>query len=77
MRSVRWSALAERLGSGGVRFGHLMATPETALRKLDLSPEERREIESEIWRLKESASDSCWNGSGLFQRGSLFSPAVR
>ena len=66
-------SLAERLGSGGVRFGHLMPTPETALRKLDLSPEERREVESEIWRLKKSASDACWNGSGLFQRGSFFS----
>src|SRR5207253_10079250 len=32
-------SLAERLGTGGVRFGHLMPTPETALRKLDLSPE--------------------------------------
>ena len=47
--------LAERLGSGGVRFGHLMSTPETVLRKLDLSPEERQEIESEIWLLKKNA----------------------
>ena len=47
--------LAERLGSGGIRFGHLMSTPETALRKLDLSPKERREVESEIWLLKKSA----------------------
>ena len=33
-----------------------MPTPETALRKLDLTPDERREVESEIWRLKKSAS---------------------
>jgi MoaA/NifB/PqqE/SkfB family radical SAM enzyme len=44
--------LAERLGSHGVRFGHLMPTSETALRKLDLTPEQRREVESNIWRLR-------------------------
>ena len=67
--------LAERLGSHGVRFGHLMPTSgKTALREsLDLTPEERREVESEIWRLKRRRSDTCWHGPRLFQRVSLFS----
>ena len=30
-------SLAKSLGSRGVRFGHLMPTPETAMRGLDLS----------------------------------------
>ena len=68
--------LAEQLGSGGVRFGHLMPTPETALRKLDLSPEERREIESEIWGLKQSASIPVGMAPGYFSEAPFF-PAVR
>jgi len=44
--------LAGRLGSAGVRLGWLMPTPETAQRGLDLSPEERCAVESEIRRLQ-------------------------
>src|SRR5262245_60824555 len=33
--------LAGKLGSQGVRFGHLMPTPDTAIRGLDLTPQER------------------------------------
>ena len=64
--------LAEQLGSAGVRFGHLMPTPETALRKLDLSPEDRREIESEIWRLKHSASIPVGMAPGYFSEVPFF-----
>jgi MoaA/NifB/PqqE/SkfB family radical SAM enzyme len=64
--------LAERLGSGGVRFGHLMPTPETAIRKLDLSPEERREVESEIFRLKKSAPLPVGMAPGYFDDRPLF-----
>lgn len=64
--------LAERLGSAGVRFGHLMPTPTTSLRKLDLSPEERREVESEIWQLKESASIPVGMAPGYFSDRALF-----
>ncbi len=64
--------LAERLGSDGVRFGHLMATPETALRKLDLSPEQRRKVESEIWRLKKSASVPVGMAPGYFSASPFF-----
>ena len=64
--------LAERLGSSGVRFGHLMATPETALRKLDLSPEGRREVESEIWQLKKSAPVPVGMAPGYFNDSPFF-----
>lgn len=65
-------ALAERLGSGGVRFGQLMPTSETALRNLDLTPEERRELESEIWRLKKIASVPVGMAPGYFSESPIF-----
>jgi MoaA/NifB/PqqE/SkfB family radical SAM enzyme len=64
--------LAERLGSRGVRFGHLMPTPETALRKLDLTPEERREVEAEIWRLRSCASLPIGMAPGYFSEAPFF-----
>jgi MoaA/NifB/PqqE/SkfB family radical SAM enzyme len=64
--------LAGRLGSRGVRFGHLMPTSETALRRLDLSPKERREVEAEIWRLKKSASVPVGMASGYFSESPFF-----
>jgi MoaA/NifB/PqqE/SkfB family radical SAM enzyme len=64
--------LAERLGSGGVRFGHLMPTRETVLRQLDLSPEERREVESEIWRLRSCASLPIGMAPGYFSEAPFF-----
>jgi MoaA/NifB/PqqE/SkfB family radical SAM enzyme len=65
-------ALAEQLGSGGVRFGHLMPTPETTLRKLDLSPEDRRDIEATIWGLKESAAIPVGMAPGYFSEAPFF-----
>jgi len=64
--------LAERLGSRGVRFGHLMPTPGTALRKLDLTPRERREAESQIWGLKKNASIPIGMAPGYFTDLALF-----
>ena len=70
-------ALGTRLGSGGVRFGHLMPTPDTADRGLDLSPGERREVEAEIWRLRDEASipvdmaPGYWSESPFFPCGPL------
>ena len=64
--------LAERLGSHGVRFGHLMPTSETALRKLDLTPEQRREVESNIWRLKKSAPIPVGMAPGYFSESPFF-----
>jgi MoaA/NifB/PqqE/SkfB family radical SAM enzyme len=70
IREMIW--LAERLGSGGVRFGHLMPTHGTALQKLDLTPEERRELESEIWRLKGTASIPIGMAPGYFYESPFF-----
>lgn len=64
--------LAARLGSGGIRFGHLMPTPETARRKLDLSPEERREVEAEIWQLRKSAPVPVGMAAGYFSESPFF-----
>lgn len=64
--------LAWQLGSAGVRFGHLMPSPETALRKLDLSPQERREVESVIWRLRETAVIPVGMAPGYFSELALF-----
>ena len=64
--------LAERLGSGGVRFGHLMPTAETALRKLDLTPDERREVESQIWGLKKSVPIPIGMAPGYFSDSPFF-----
>jgi len=64
--------LAGRLGSRGVRFGHLMPTPDTALRKLDLSPDERRKVETEIWRLQKTAPITVAMGPGYFSESPFF-----
>ena len=66
------ASLAGRLGSRGVRFGHLMPTPDTALRKLDLSPRERREVEEEIWRLQKTAPVPVGMAPGYFSDSPFF-----
>jgi MoaA/NifB/PqqE/SkfB family radical SAM enzyme len=66
-------AFATCLGSDGVRFGHLMPTEETTLRNLDLSPDERRQVEAEIWRLKENGPLSVGMAPGYFSEN-LFYP---
>ena len=64
--------LATRLGSGGVRFGHLMPNPETELRCLTLSPEQRRETEREIWRLQRTASVPVGMAPGYYSSSPFF-----
>jgi len=64
--------LATRLGSGGVRFGHLMQTPDTFVRGLDLSPQERRDVETEIWRLKETCSIAVRMAPGYYSESPFF-----
>jgi MoaA/NifB/PqqE/SkfB family radical SAM enzyme len=64
--------LAGRLGSAGVRFGHLMPTPETALRRLDLSPQERREADARIWQLQKSAPVAVGMAPGYFSESPFF-----
>jgi MoaA/NifB/PqqE/SkfB family radical SAM enzyme len=65
-------SLAESLGSRGVRFGHLMPTAETAMRGLDLSPQERREVEGEIWRLQKTAEVPVGMAPGYFSESPFF-----
>ena len=65
-------SLAERLGSGGVRFGHLMPTYDTAARGLDLSPQERRDVEAEIWGLQKSAAVPVGMAPGYFSESPFF-----
>jgi MoaA/NifB/PqqE/SkfB family radical SAM enzyme len=69
---ARMTELASRLGSRGLRFSHLMPTPETAVRGLDLSPEERRAVEAEIWRLKAEAPLPIGLASGYFSETPFF-----
>ena len=64
--------LATHLGSGGIRFGHLMQTPDTAVRGLDLTPPERREIEERIWRMRESALVPVTMAPGYYSESPFF-----
>jgi MoaA/NifB/PqqE/SkfB family radical SAM enzyme len=64
--------LATRLGSQGIRFGHLMPSSDTALHGLDLAPQERREVETEIWRLQKSALVPVSMAPGYFSAAPFF-----
>ena len=64
--------LAGRLGSGGVRFGHLMFTPETSMHGLDLSRQQRREVEAEIWGLQKSVTVPVGMAPGYFSASPFF-----
>ena len=64
--------LASQLGSSGVRFGHLMFTPDTVSRDLNLSPQERREVEAEIWGFKKSSSIPVGMAPGYFSESPFF-----
>lgn len=64
--------LGLQLGSRGVRFGHLMPTPDTALRQLDLSPKERRDVENEIWTLQKTAQIPIGMAPGYYHTSPFF-----
>jgi MoaA/NifB/PqqE/SkfB family radical SAM enzyme len=64
--------LAGKLGSRGVRFGFLMPTPETAIRGLDLTPQERRAVEADITRLKQHAVIYVGMAPGYFSEAPFF-----
>jgi MoaA/NifB/PqqE/SkfB family radical SAM enzyme len=64
--------LATRLGSRGVRFGHLMFTPENTASRPALSPAERREVEAEIWTLKKSAPVPVDIAPGYYSEAAFF-----
>jgi len=68
-------SLAGQLGARGVRFGHLMSTPDTHQRGLDLSHRERREVEGEIWQLQKEALIPVAMAPGYFSEDPFFSCA--
>ena len=65
-------ALAEQLGGDGIRFGHLMGTSETGSRGLDLTWGQRREVEIEIWRLRDSSSIPVAMAPGYYSESPFF-----
>jgi MoaA/NifB/PqqE/SkfB family radical SAM enzyme len=64
--------LAAKLGSRGVRFGHLMMTPENTANSPALSPAERREVEAHIWGLRKRAPVPVDIAPGYFSELALF-----
>ncbi len=46
--------LATKLGSRGLRFGHLMPTPLNTSEEMNISLKERREAEATVWQLQKS-----------------------
>jgi MoaA/NifB/PqqE/SkfB family radical SAM enzyme len=46
--------LATQLRSQGLRFCHLMHNPLTTQQGFDLSPSERKQVEAEIWKLRDN-----------------------
>ncbi len=66
---------ATRLGCHGVRFAHLMMTPDTSHHGLDLSPEARREVEAVIWARQAQASIPVGMGPGHYSESPFFNCA--
>jgi MoaA/NifB/PqqE/SkfB family radical SAM enzyme len=64
--------LAHALGSRGVRFGHLMHTPETERRGLNLSLEDRRCIEATIWELRKQVKIPVGMAPGYYSDSPFF-----
>jgi MoaA/NifB/PqqE/SkfB family radical SAM enzyme len=64
--------LAARLGSRGIRFGHLMFTPENTADSPSISPAERREVESHIWDLRTRAPIPVDIAAGYFSESPFF-----
>jgi MoaA/NifB/PqqE/SkfB family radical SAM enzyme len=65
-------ALAARLGSAAVRFGHLMFTADATTAGLVLSPAERHEVEQRIWTLRKTAPVTVAMAPGYFSDTPLF-----
>ena len=64
--------LSARLGSSGVRFGHLILSPGHTTNVLALSPTERREVENHIWALRKSAPVHVDMAPGYFSETPFF-----
>jgi MoaA/NifB/PqqE/SkfB family radical SAM enzyme len=68
--------LGTDLGSRGVRFSHLLHNWLTSVQNFDLSPSERKEVEAEIWELRDEfpipvAMAPGYHTSSLFPCGAL------
>jgi MoaA/NifB/PqqE/SkfB family radical SAM enzyme len=68
---ARMVEFAAQLGSRGVRFGHLMHSPITTAQGQDLTPDERKAVENEIWGLSRTSPIAVSMGPGYFTQ-SLF-----
>lgn len=66
------AGLATRLGSNGLRLVHLMPTPDTARHGLDLTPDLRRRVEADIWRLQKEAPIAIDMAPGYFHDSPFF-----
>ena len=64
--------LAARLGSRGVRFGHLMFAPDAAAAGLHLPPADRRDVEARIWALREEAPVFVGMAPGHYSESPFF-----
>ena len=64
--------LAARLGAAGLRFGHLIPSPDNAGRELALSPRARRAVEAQIWALQETAELPLGMGPGYWSESFFF-----
>lgn len=64
--------LAARLGSSGLRFGHLISTPASAKQGLELSPRERREVEAEIRAFGQGAELPVAMAPGYYSESFFF-----
>jgi len=58
--------LAAKLGSCGLRFGHLTPTPSSIKNDLVLSPAERREAEAVILRMRETSPVTVFMAPGNY-----------
>ena len=58
--------LATRLGSRGLRFGHLLHSQLTTKQGFDLPPQERKLVEAEIWDLARQFPISIAMGPGYY-----------
>jgi MoaA/NifB/PqqE/SkfB family radical SAM enzyme len=58
--------LAPRLGSQGLRFGHLLPSQLTTSQGFDLSPWEHKQIEARIWQLREQSPIPIAIASGYY-----------
>ncbi|RJQ46351.1 MAG: radical SAM protein [Nitrospiraceae bacterium] len=65
-RIENMATLAAKLGSCGLRFGHLTPTPSSIKNNLILSPDERREAEAVISRLRETSPVAVFMAPGNY-----------